>query len=90
MKNTNNLHITSINTAITPAELKSEFPITEKGSETVFESRKTINEILSGSDKRMLAIVGPCSIHSRDSALEYAEKLLGLKKKYVHCNACLF
>ena len=82
MKNTNNLHITSIDTAITPADLKTEYPITEKGSETVFESRRIINEILAGKDRRMLAIVGPCSIHSRESALEYAEKLLKLKDRY--------
>lgn len=82
MKNTDNLHITSIETAITPAKLKAEYSITEKGSETVFESRKTINEILSGQDKRMLAIVGPCSIHNPESALEYAKKLLQLKNQY--------
>ena len=67
---------------ITPAELKAEFPITDKASETVFESRRVINRILTGEDKRILAIVGPCSIHSTESALEYAGKLLRLKEAY--------
>lgn len=39
------------------------------------ESRKTIENILSGKDNRMLVIVGPCSIHNYDQAIEYAKKL---------------
>lgn len=82
MKNTYNIHITNIESAITPAALKSEFPITEAGSETVFQSRRTINNILTGSDDRLLAIIGPCSIHSPEAALDYAERLLRLHKLY--------
>jgi len=82
MRNTHNINITNVESAITPAELKNEFPITDKASETVFESRKAINGILDGSDNRMLAIVGPCSIHSPGSAMEYARKLLQLKERY--------
>ncbi len=82
MKNTYNIHITNIESAITPAELKAEYPITEKASETVYESRRIINDILSGKDQRILAILGPCSIHNPDSALDYAERLMLLKELY--------
>lgn len=43
------------------------------------ESRKTIENILSGKDNRMLVIVGPCSIHNYDQAIEYAKKLYEVK-----------
>lgn len=82
MKNTYNIHITNIENAISPADLKSEFPISIKSSETVFTSRKIINEILTGRDQRILAILGPCSIHNYESALDYAQRLLRLKKLY--------
>ena len=82
MKKTNNLRILTEERAITPAELKSEFPITEDGSNTVFESRSIINNILEGRDDRFLAITGPCSIHDEKAALEYAEKLNRLRLKY--------
>jgi len=82
MKNTYNIHITNIESAITPADLKAEYPISEAGSETVFQSRRTINKILEGSDERILAIVGPCSIHNPESALEYAEKLIRIQEHF--------
>jgi 3-deoxy-7-phosphoheptulonate synthase len=46
---------------------------------TVVEARETIREILSGRDRRMLCIVGPCSIHDPDAALDYAGRLASLK-----------
>ncbi len=82
MRQTNNLRIISEETAITPNELKNEFPVTDKCTETVFESRNIINDILHGNDQRMLAIAGPCSIHDEAAAYEYAEKLNKLRIKY--------
>ena len=82
MKKTNNLRIISEQRAITPKELKEEFPITENGSDTVFESRNIINDILEGRDGRFLAITGPCSIHDEAAALEYAERLNKLRLEY--------
>ena len=81
MHKTNNLRITGITPLIPPDELIREIPITETGSETVYESRKNIEAILRGEDDRLLAIVGPCSIHDTRAALEYAEKLKVLRDR---------
>ena len=82
MKKTNNLRILTTEPAITPENLRAEFPVTDKCSETVFSSRVAIQDILEGRDSRFLAITGPCSIHDENAALEYAERLNRLRVKY--------
>lgn len=81
MKKTNDLNIVNIKSLISPAELKKEFPMTEESNKTVVESRNTIIDILEKRDKRLLAIVGPCSIHDPHAALEYANRLNTIKNK---------
>ncbi len=63
---------------LAPRELKAQLPPSEASRETVLESRDTIGRILSGEDRRMLAVVGPCSIHDPEAALDYARRLRGL------------
>ncbi|MDP2811834.1 MAG: 3-deoxy-7-phosphoheptulonate synthase AroG [Rhodocyclaceae bacterium] len=58
-----------------PAHILREFPATEKASETTFEARSGIHRILRGADDRLLVVVGPCSIHDFDQAMEYARRL---------------
>jgi 3-deoxy-7-phosphoheptulonate synthase len=58
-----------------PGHLLREFPATEPAAETTFAARAAIHRILHGADDRLLAIVGPCSIHEFDAAMEYAKKL---------------
>lgn len=70
-----NLNVYSEDKIITPAELKEKYPLSEKAVSVVMEGQKTINNILSGKDKRKLIIVGPCSIHNPAEALDYAGKL---------------
>jgi 3-deoxy-7-phosphoheptulonate synthase len=48
---------------------------------TVVESRHVIDNIIGKTDKRLLAVVGPCSIHDVKAAYEYAERLTALRKK---------
>ena len=60
---------------VTPAALKSLFPLSEGAEQTIIESRQTIRSILSRRDPRLLVVVGPCSIHDTRAALEYAERL---------------
>ena len=81
MKKTNDLRIISESPVISPAELETEFPMTEDSSTTVADSREAINRILRGEDKRLMGIVGPCSIHDRDAAIEYAERFSLLREK---------
>ena len=59
---------------VTPAELFSEFPLDEATSEFIWQSRTTIAEILSGKDQRLLAIVGPCSVHDPDALMDFAAR----------------
>ncbi len=65
---------------LSPDALKSLFPITEKGTRFIAESRKSAQNIISGKDKRKAIVVGPCSIHDRGAALEYAERFRTLAK----------
>ena len=60
---------------ISPAELKQEFPVSPAIEEHVVRSRSAVEDILTGNEKRIIAIVGPCSIHHTGMALEYARRL---------------
>jgi len=62
-----------------PAHLIREFPVSPAAEELVFGTRGAIHRILHGADDRMLIIVGPCSIHDPDAALEYARRLLPVR-----------
>ena len=66
---------------ISPAALKEELPISEKSAGTVLSGRRTIQEIITRQDRRLLAITGPCSIHDPESALEYAQRLADLQQQ---------
>jgi len=72
---TNNLNIESIQRLPPPSAVKELFPLSETASRTVVNGRETVKKILAGEDGRFLVIVGPCSIHDPESALEYARRL---------------
>lgn len=76
-----NVNLDAILPLITPAELKTELPLTEKALKTVTTGRQTIKDILDGKDKRLFVVVGPCSIHDVQAAHEYADKLAALAKE---------
>ncbi|AFH95687.1 TPA: 3-deoxy-7-phosphoheptulonate synthase [Providencia stuartii] len=82
MQKTDELRTQRVDSLITPQTLADEFPISEKVAENVTASRKRIEKILSGEDPRLLVIVGPCSIHDIDAALEYANRLNVLRERY--------
>lgn len=75
------VNIKSIQTLVTPAELKSELPLSDIASQTVLKGRDTIRNILDGSDKRLFVVIGPCSIHDPKAAHEYADRLKALSEK---------
>lgn len=66
----------------TPAELGSAHPITDDVAERIANSRRQIEDILTGRDDRLLVIVGPCSVHDTDAALDYAERLSKIQEQY--------
>lgn len=60
---------------ISPRDLLQQIPMSVAANRTVVQGRDDLVRVLSGEDPRLLAVVGPCSIHEETSALEYAEKL---------------
>jgi 3-deoxy-7-phosphoheptulonate synthase len=72
---TDDLRITGLNPLISPAVLAYYLPLTEQASELVASTRGQADAILQGEDDRLLAVVGPCSIHDPGAAREYGEKL---------------
>jgi 3-deoxy-7-phosphoheptulonate synthase len=83
MRETNNLHVVDTSPLITPTQLKHELAISERAAETVAATRDAIRAILLDEDHRLLAVVGPCSIHDVDAARDYAEHLLKAREEFV-------
>ena len=81
MQQITDLRIGGYDPLVAPRTMKKELPMTDAAEETVVSGRQGIEGILKGEDKRLLVIVGPCSIHDENSALEYAERLSVLRKK---------
>ncbi|MGO2261980.1 MULTISPECIES: 3-deoxy-7-phosphoheptulonate synthase [Halomonas] len=70
-----NLNVLAQDVLTTPDALKRAVPLTDTAERTVIEGRQTIQNILDGKDPRLLVVVGPCSIHDVDAALDYARRL---------------
>src|SRR5262249_47431261 len=81
MQPTQNLNVREIVRLLPPRALKDEFPTTERSNHTVVQARETVKRILRGDASRLLVIVGPCSIHDVDGALEYARQLNRLREE---------
>ena len=79
---TDDIRITGMEEVLAPRSLIDEIPIDAAESEVVFSMRNQSSEIIQGRDNRLLCIVGPCSIHDRQSALEYAERLAEVSTKF--------
>jgi 3-deoxy-7-phosphoheptulonate synthase len=76
-----NINIESSKTLLLPSEIYKEMPLTEKVNNFVEKSRDEVRAIISGRDKRMLYIVGPCSIHNIEEAKTYAANLFNIAQK---------
>ena len=79
MQKTSDLRIAGRQEVVSASSLLSEQPISVISSETVFSARKEFSEILNKKDNRLAVVVGPCSIHDTDAAMEYANLLLAEK-----------
>ena len=66
---------------ISPRELRNNVPLDPPSAEVIEHSRNTIKRILGREDKRLLVVVGPCSIHDVDAAMDYALRLQKLSKQ---------
>ena len=66
-------NILNINKLPSPIDLIKHYPLDENDSIFVNNSRKIVENILTNQDNRLLVIIGPCSIHDYDLAIEYAK-----------------
>ena len=82
MHQTDDVRIKEIKELLPPVALLEKFPITDAASNTVFEARQAIHNMLVDQDDRLLVIIGPCSIHDPKAALEYAQRLKVLREKH--------
>ncbi|MEZ4599972.1 MAG: 3-deoxy-7-phosphoheptulonate synthase [Syntrophotaleaceae bacterium] len=81
MKRTTNLNVRSLTPIIAPTDLKQVFPLSERAAEFVIQARQQIKDILHRRNRRLMVVVGPCSIHDPRSALEYADRLAALSQE---------
>src|SRR6185437_2830751 len=75
LSNTNNLRIQSVSKLLLPRALIDSIKVDEKASKLITHARKAAANIMQGEDDRLLVVVGPCSIHDTEAALDYARKL---------------
>ncbi|ACK72828.1 phospho-2-dehydro-3-deoxyheptonate aldolase [Gloeothece citriformis PCC 7424] len=81
MYKTSDLHVVETRSLLSPETIHCLFPLTEQAAALVTQTRRTIRNILTGVDPRLLVIVGPCSIHDVAAAYEYGEKLIALRNE---------
>jgi len=79
MQQTHDLHVVETRPLVSPALLHHEFPITPEAAQLVAEARDRIRHILYNEDRRLLVIVGPCSVHDIDAAYDYGQRLVNLR-----------
>ena len=79
---TSDLHVIETRPLLSPAFIKSELPIAPEIAQLVTQTRDRIRNILEGKDKRVLVVVGPCSIHDVAAAQEYGAKLAKLRSQF--------
>ncbi len=79
---TDEFRTTLIENLVSPAELAEQIPLSDQTAEFIIQSRKQIEAIINGEDDRLLVIIGPCSIHDTEAAIDYAKQLKTLHEKY--------
>ncbi len=80
--NTDDLRIKEIKELVPPAHVFREYPVSNRAAQTTYTARQAIHRVLHGADDRLLVVIGPCSIHDYDAAMEYAKKLAKQAEKY--------
>lgn len=79
---TDDIRINEIKELLPPIAVLEKYPATDTASSTVFESRQAIHRLLAGEDDRLLVVIGPCSIHDTEAAIEYGKRLKVLRDHY--------
>ena len=74
---TDDVRIREIKELVPPTSVFREFPLSTQAAQTTYNARQGIHRILHGADDRLLVVIGPCSIHDSEAAMEYAQRLAG-------------
>ncbi len=75
-------NLVDIQPLVAPSALKARLPLTPVAAATVLEARRAIRDLIHGRDaRRLLVVVGPCSIHDPAAAVEYATRLVGVAER---------
>ena len=82
MTTTSDLHVVDTRPLLAPQLLHGDLPLEVGAAQTVSDTRLRIQGILSGEDRRLLVIVGPCSVHDVDAARDYARRLAPLRERH--------
>ncbi|WP_343128693.1 3-deoxy-7-phosphoheptulonate synthase [Buchnera aphidicola (Kurisakia onigurumii)] len=82
MKKTDELRTVRTDPLVQPVELAKKYYINSKIMDNVIKTRTNIANIITGKDARLLVVIGPCSVHDPIAAVEYANRLFELRKKY--------
>ena len=83
LNTTENLRISGLKQLATPKELKEKIPLTDDLTNQIIKHRKIIRDIIHKSDKRLLVVIGPCSIHDPIAAFDYAKRLSKISKLFL-------
>ncbi len=81
LDNIDDLRIRDIKALNTPAEIIGEFPRTDTSTRTVASARQGLQRIVHGDDDRLAVVIGPCSIHDTEAAMDYAARLAELRQR---------
>ena len=76
------VRIDGINDLVAPNEIISRYPVSVGTTSLIRSTRAKIAAIMRGDDERLLVVIGPCSIHDSEAALEYATRLMHVRKQY--------
>ena len=76
-----NINVVGLDPMPTPEEIKRAAPLTARVTETVMRGRAALEAILERADPRVFVVVGPCSVHDAEAALDYANRLRGLAEE---------
>jgi 3-deoxy-7-phosphoheptulonate synthase len=76
------VRISAIRPIISPALLHDELPASPQAEALISQSRQALGNIIKGTDDRLLVVIGPCSIHDHDQAIEYAKKLASVRDQF--------
>ena len=81
MKLINDVNVESFFTLTSPEAIRTKLPVPDETADNVLTGRREIQDILTGKDKRLMVIAGPCSIHDMDGAMEYAQRMQTLREE---------